>query len=210
MGVQADIASLNCAALIVDCLEMNFDGKLNILVNNAAITGGSKIGQVNVEQVQQKFLANVQTPLMLVDEMVKRKMFRPGSRIINVSSDRARSTSTESVIYSATKAALESLARWWATALGGNDEEYAFMAGTTANSISVGPTESDRVKRISPALLDQRMKIELAKQVIAPEGQPYFAQCDDVADIVGMICSREARWITGSVIPANGGAAMIL
>lgn len=213
-GLAADITTPNCATLIADGLEANFGGRIDILVNNAAITGGIRIGQTTPEQAHKMLFANVQTPVMLVNELVKRKMFRPGSRIVNISSDRARVPSNESLIYSATKAALESLARSWAKALGGTDEAYAFMAGTTANSVSVGVTESDAVKSMMalmpPEIREKLQKEELSKQLIAPAGQRYFAQCEEVADVVGMLCSKEARWMTGSIIPANGGAVMIL
>jgi 3-oxoacyl-[acyl-carrier protein] reductase len=206
----ADITLPDCPALIADTLEKEFEGKLDILVNNAAVTGGTQLGSTDPGKVQNMLFANVHTPLMIVDELVKRKLFRHFSRIINVSSDRARFTSNSSVIYSASKAALESLARTWAKALGGNNPEFAFMAGTTANSISVGATESDAAKRLPVEKKEERIKEELERQLIAPGGKGYFAQCEEVADVVGMLCSKEARWITGSVVPANGGAAVIL
>jgi 3-oxoacyl-[acyl-carrier protein] reductase len=210
LGLSANITLPDCSSAIADGLHRSFDGKVDILINNAAVTGGTKVGNTTSEKIQKMLFANLQTPMMLVDELVKRKMFRPESRIINISSDRARTTSNESLIYSATKAGLESLARTWAKVLGGNNDEYAFMAGTTANSISVGVTESDIVKRLTPEKREERLKEELPKQFVAPGGKPWFAQCEEVADVVGMLCSREARWITGSVIPANGGAVVIL
>lgn len=84
------------------------------------------------------------------------------------------------------------------------------MAGTTVNSVSVGVTESDVVKRIPAEVREERLKEELPRQFVAPSGKGWFAQCAEVADVVGILCSREARWITGSVVPANGGAAVVL
>ncbi|KUJ10904.1 3-oxoacyl-reductase [Mollisia scopiformis] len=209
-GLAADITASNHATLIADCLEATFNSKLNILINNAAITGGTKIGSTSPDQIHRMLNANLQTPILLVDELVKRKLFLPSSRIVNISSDRARSTSNESVIYSATKAGLESLVRTWAKVLGGNEHEFAFMAGTTANSVSVGATESEVAKRLGRERLEERLKEELPKQWVAPGGKGWFAQVEEVADVVGMLCSREGRWITGSVVPANGGATVIL
>lgn len=84
------------------------------------------------------------------------------------------------------------------------------MAGSTANSISVGATESDAAKRLPAEKKEERIREEMERQLIAPGGKGHFAQCEEVADVVGMLCSREARWMTGSVVPANGGASMIL
>jgi len=209
-GLVADITVPNCPSLIADALTEEFGGKLDILINNAAVTGGTQVGSTDPEKVQNMLFSNVQTPLMIVDELVKRKLFRPCSRIINISSDRARFTSNASVIYSASKSALESLARTWAKVLGGTNPEFAFMAGSTANSISVGATESDAAKRLPVETKEERLREEMERQLIAPGGSGHFAQCEEVADVVGMLCSREARWITGSVVPANGGASVIL
>ena len=60
---------------------------------------------------------------MMVEQLVKRRMFRPESRIVNVSSDRARVRSNKCMVYSATKVALESVARSWAKTLGGAEPE---------------------------------------------------------------------------------------
>ena len=49
----------------------------------------------------------------------------------------------------------------------------------------------------------------LKGQAIALDGQYHWALPDEVADVVGFLCSAGARWVTGSVIPANGGQVMI-
>lgn len=195
--------------IIANTLRAGHGGRVDILVNNAAVTGGHRMGQNDPDAIQRKLFANIQTPIMIVDELVNQKMFQPNSRIINISSDRARNPSSQSLVYSASKAALESLARTWALQLGGNDPEYAFMAGTTANSVSVSATETEAIKRIAPEQRGERVKKATAGQVVSPESKPHLGQPEDVADVVGMLCSREARWITGSVIPANGGSAFI-
>lgn len=78
------------------------------------------------------------------------------------------------------------------------------MAGTTANSVSVGLTQTDSVMKCPPATL-QKFKQEF----IPLQSIPRFGQPSEVADVVGMLCGRDARWITGSVISASGGGIKI-
>ena len=89
-GVAANIASDDCPETIVKALEANFGGHIDILVNNAVLASRVPIGSMESKKVQEELFANVQTPIMLLDELVKRKMFRPSSRIVNISSDTSR------------------------------------------------------------------------------------------------------------------------
>lgn len=75
------------------------------------------------------------------------------------------------------------------------------MAGTTANSVNVGLIETDIIKN-----LDQTIQDVFKAEFIPAQGKPGMGQPEDVADVVGMLCSHDARWITGTVVGANGGA----
>lgn len=103
------------------------------------------------------------------------------------------------------KSAGESLVRCWAEAFGGKDPDFEFMAGTTANSVMVGITRTDAVNRHGQAFLDKIMEEFLPHQAVPRVGEP-----EDIADVVGLLCSKEARWITGSVVSADGGCVKIL
>ena len=89
-GVAANIASDDCPETIVKALEANFGGRLDILVNNAVHASRVPIGKMDSRKVREELFANVQTPIMLLDKLVKRKMFRSSSRIVNISSDTSR------------------------------------------------------------------------------------------------------------------------
>lgn len=89
VGIAADITTAECADKIAKALEKHFQGHVDILVNNAALIKSVKLGEMDAEVVQAMLFANVQTPLMIVNELVKKKMFRKDSRIVNISSDSA-------------------------------------------------------------------------------------------------------------------------
>ncbi len=110
-------------------------------------------------------------------------------------------------MYMATKAAGEALCRSWSDAFGGKHPQYAFMAGTTANSIMVGLTKTGLVS-------DEDYPAEVIKafedEFVPSQSIPRFGMPEDVAEVVGLLCREEARWITGSAVSADGGGLKIL
>ncbi|KAF2493390.1 NAD(P)-binding protein [Lophium mytilinum] len=204
-GIAADIFSPTCAQTIADALIRHFDGHVDIFVNNASDSGTGMLGELKAEEIQKSLVGNVQTPVLIVDELVKRKMFRPDSRIIYVSSIRTRQPWAGQLMYAAGKSAGESLCRTWSQAFGGRDEKFAFMAGTTANAVTVGLTQTGSVMNCPPDVLEGFKQEFMPLQSIPKLGQP-----EDISDVIGMLCSRDARWITGSVISASGGGIKIV
>lgn len=122
IGISADIFAPTCAATIAEALTTNFNGKVDIFINNAADPMPGQIGELTVEEIQHSLLGNIQTPVLIVDELVKRKLFRPDSRIIYISSIRSRQPWSGQLMYAAGKSAGESLCRTWAQAFGGREE----------------------------------------------------------------------------------------
>ena len=78
------------------------------------------------------------------------------------------------------------------------------MAGTTANAVTVGFTQTESVMMCPPDVLET-----FKQEFITLQSIPKFGQPEDVADVVGLLCSRDARWISGSVISASGGGIKI-
>lgn len=78
------------------------------------------------------------------------------------------------------------------------------MKGTTANAVTVGLTQTDAVMDCGPEAVKGFQDEFFPLQSI-----PSFGQPEDVADVVGLLCSSDARWITGCVISASGGGIKI-
>lgn len=85
------------------------------------------------------------------------------------------------------------------------NEQYVFMAGTTANAVSVGLTATRAVMSMDQASIDG-----FKQDFITAQASPEMGQPEDVADVVGMLCGNDARWITGSVVSASGGAFTVV
>ena len=81
------------------------------------------------------------------------------------------------------------------------------MAGTTANAVMPGITRTD-------ALYNNNLPEDLIKQFeiefLDLQSIPRVAMPEDIADVVGLLCKEESRWITGSVVGADGGGMSIL
>ncbi|KAM5344361.1 hypothetical protein ACJ41O_012898 [Fusarium nematophilum] len=190
---------------IADAIQREFDGHTDILINNAAITDRTFPGDLKAETLDRLLLCNIRTPAMVVDELVKRRYFRRESRIIFISSAESVNCEPAVSIYASTKAANEAMARSYANAFGGNDPVFAFMAGTTANSVLTGLTETGGVQQYGKEVWKELQEFWVGKQAIPRLGKP-----DDVADVVGFLCSRDGRWVTGSKISANGGSIAVV
>jgi 3-oxoacyl-[acyl-carrier protein] reductase len=124
-GIPANIVSPTCAQTIADALVQHFSGRVDIFVNNAANSIPGAIGEMTVEEIQRSMISNIQTPVLIVDELVKRKMFQPESRIIYISSVRSRQPWSEQLMYAAGKSAGESLCRTWSQAFGGREDKVS-------------------------------------------------------------------------------------
>lgn len=107
-------------------------------------------------------------------------------------------------MYCAIKAAMESYVRCWADAFGGQDPKFDFMAGSTANSLQVGLTKTEALTRHGAEA------VEKIKQEFVPQMSiPRIGECEDVANVIGLLVSKDAGWITGSVIAADGGTIKV-
>ena len=98
---------------------------MDIFINNAADSGTGELGELAVEEIQRSLISNIQTPVLIVDELVNRKLFQQESRIIYISSVRSRQPWSQQLMYEAGKSAGESLCRTWSQAFGGREEKVS-------------------------------------------------------------------------------------
>jgi 3-oxoacyl-[acyl-carrier protein] reductase len=145
--------------------------------------------------------ANLQWPIVLVENLVRQNLFDANSRVVVISSDRVRDPTPGSSLFNATRAAMESLVRSWAIEL------PLSFPGTTVNAVSVGLTDTPGL-RSYPAAAVEALKVQRVGKVKIVEGG-RMGQAEDVADVVGWLVSEKSRWVTGSVVAANGGAEWV-
>ncbi|KAI9283655.1 short chain oxidoreductase/dehydrogenase [Umbelopsis sp. AD052] len=188
IAVQADVGDELGPKKIVDETIKAF-GKIDIIVNNAAVSFIQTIDQADVESADQVYKVNVRGPILLIKESVPH--LQDFGRIINVSSIAARSGVPGMSIYSASKAALEGLSRVWAQELGPKN--------ITSNSISPGPVATDMF-----LALPEEARASIKETV---QKAPYkdFSSVDDLVGVVSFLASPASQRITGDVLNTNGG-----
>lgn len=187
VALQADLSEVEAARRLV-AEAAGIWGRLDILVNNAGVAEMLPLEQATPEHLERVWSVNVRGLLLTTQEAV-RHFGAGGGRIINLSSGAVQAAPPGMSVYSASKAAVETLTRTFAAELG--------PRGVTVNAVSPGLTETD--------MLRQALTPEYRAQMIARTPLRRLGQPEDVADVVAFLASDDARWITGAILPVSGG-----
>ena len=165
-------------------------GLVDILVNNAGVYEFMPLDQVTPEKYHQQFDLNV-LGLLLASQEAARQFGDRGGVIINISSVAAKAALAGGSIYSATKAAVNSITRTLAKELGPRN--------IRVNSVNPGMVETEGVRAAGIDNSDFRKKLE-AETPLGRIGQP-----GDIAPVVAFLASSDAGWVTGGSLYVSGG-----
>jgi NAD(P)-dependent dehydrogenase (short-subunit alcohol dehydrogenase family) len=191
LPVQADIAQpFDCERMVAATVDRL--GAVDILVNNAAHFAVVSLLDAEAAETARFFEVNVAGPLNAARAFAHWAIDRgrPGA-IVNVSSIAAGRPTSGLGLYSATKAALDSLTRSMAL-------EWA-AKGLRVNAVAPGHVNTDGV------LEDFRTGRLKEAEVLSRIPAGRIADFDDVASAVMFLCSEKARHILGHVLVVDGG-----
>ena len=164
-------------------------GALNILVNNAGVFTFEPLEAVTEEEFHRQFDTNVLGTLLTTREAVTAFNGEGGS-VINLSTISSVNPVPNSVVYSASKSAIDAITKALAKELG--DRKIR------VNAIAPGMTETEGVK-------DLDITLDMAKAVGAPIPLGRLGQPDDIARVALFLASDQSSWLTGERISASGG-----
>ncbi|MDU0315888.1 3-oxoacyl-ACP reductase FabG [Phycicoccus sp. M110.8] len=166
-------------------------GPVEVLVANAGITRDTLLMRMSDEEFDSVLDTNLAGAFRCARRAVKGMIRARRGRIIFISSVVGLYGSPGQANYAASKSGLVGLARSISRELGGR--------GITANVVAPGFIETD----MTAALPEDRQKAYLAS---IPAGR--FGQADEVAAAVRFLAGDDAAYITGAVIPVDGGLGM--
>lgn len=162
-----------------------------ILVCNAGITKDALVMRMSDEDFEDVINTNLTGAFRVAKRATKGLLKLKKGRLIFISSVVAMLGSPGQVNYAASKSGLIGMARSFARELGSR--------GITANVIAPGFVETDMT-----ASLDDKRRQEIASSI--PLGR--FSDAQEIANVVSFIASTKAGYISGAVIPVDGGLGM--
>src|ERR1700726_1871429 len=164
--------------------------RLDILVANAGISKAATIEETTIEDFNDLFAVNVRAPYFLVQQLLP--TLGKGSSIVLLSSLAAHASIGTLSAYAATKGAIDTLVKHFASALGD--------LGIRVNAVAPGVVETDMS---SFARTDAGRDFALGIQALKRIAQP-----DDIGGVIAFLASEDARWITGDTIRVDGGSKL--
>jgi 3-oxoacyl-[acyl-carrier protein] reductase len=165
-------------------------GQLDILVNNAGVFQFDPLESVTEDEFHREFNTNVLGPILLIQESLKH-FSDVGGNVINVSSVVNDNPPPNSVVYAATKGALDTITKVLSKEFGARN--------IRVNTIAPGGTDTEGARRIGAIGSDFETRT-IAKTSLGRIGQP-----EDIARVAVFLASDESAWITGEKLAVSGG-----
>jgi len=189
IAVQGDVAKAADVGKIFAETRRAF-GRLDILVNNAGVYDLRPLEAVTEADFHRHFNINVLGLLLATQEAVK--LFGDaGGSVINIGSVASILNSPNTVVYTATKGAVDAVTHVLAKELGPRK--------IRVNSINPGLVETEGTRALGTIGTD------FEKQMVAMTPLGRTGQPDDITPVAVFLASDDSRWVTGETLVASGG-----
>ena len=190
-GVKCDVTSVDDVDRAFSEITAHFDAPVEILVSNAGVTRDGLLLRMSEDDFTSVIDANLTASYRVVKRAAKDMLRARKGRIVLMSSVVGLLGSAGQANYAASKAGLVGFARSLARELGSR--------GITVNVVAPGVVATDMT-----ADLGEKRLAELTAAV--PLGR--MASPDEIAGVVAFLASADAAYISGAVIPVDGGLGM--
>jgi NAD(P)-dependent dehydrogenase (short-subunit alcohol dehydrogenase family) len=164
-------------------------GEVDVLVNNGGFSWFGPTADLDTATFDRLFASNVRASYQLVAALAPGMAARGRGSIVSIDSMAGHIGLAGGAAYGATKAALTAMTRAWAA-------EFS-PAGVRVNTVAPGPVYSDGS---NPELISQ-----LGSTTLFGRG----AQVEEIAEVIAFLASDKASYVTGAVIPVDGGRTAV-
>jgi NAD(P)-dependent dehydrogenase (short-subunit alcohol dehydrogenase family) len=194
LAVTADLSEEPAVVRAVRTVVDHF-GRLDVLHNNAALTESdfltkdTPVTELALEVWNRTLAVNLTSQMLTCKHAVPEMARHGGGSIINMSSGASLKGDRTRTAYGVSKAGVNALTLYVATSHG--------KQGIRVNTIVPGLIITDAVR----AHLTDDILAGLGRAILTP----HLGQPDDIADLVVFLASEESRYITGQMIPIDGG-----
>jgi NAD(P)-dependent dehydrogenase (short-subunit alcohol dehydrogenase family) len=189
-AVAADLAAPDGPHKLAKQARAIVGDRLDILVANAGTSKAAAIEDYTVEDFDNLFAVNVRAPFFLVQQLLP--ILHEGSSVILLSSLAARAAVGTLSAYAATKGAVDTLVKHFASVLGAR--------GILVNAVAPGVVQTD---------MSNFTKTDAGRDyTLGMQALKRLAQPDDIGSVVAFLASDDARWITGDTIHVDGGSKL--
>jgi meso-butanediol dehydrogenase/(S,S)-butanediol dehydrogenase/diacetyl reductase len=162
-------------------------GRIDVLVNNAGISRSGPFADVTLQSWREVMAVDVES-IVLVTQAALPALVTTGGSVVNVASVAGLGGDAGMTIYNAAKGAVVNLTRSLAVELG--------PRGVRVNAVAPSLTSTDATSDIPEADVE-----EFVRRI--PLGRP--AEPADVAGVIAFLAGEDARFVTGVVLPVDGG-----
>ena len=186
----SDLSDLSLIPVLIENITEEYQ-KIDILVNNAGIHLKKPLVEVTDDEYNQVVLTNQQSVFSITREVAKVMISQKSGIILNISSMASQYGIPNVIAYTAAKSAIEGMTRAKAVEL----SPY----GIRVNCIAPGFIYTEMSSRALDNDPERKARI-LGRTPMGKLGMP-----EDVANAAYFLCSDEAAYITGAILPVDGG-----
>jgi len=188
--IKTDVSNSDSVKSLIDTVKADY-GQIDVIVNNAGILQDQTLEKMNEDQFDKVIQVNM-CGVYLCTKYAAEVMREQGSGVIlNASSVVARFGNFGQTNYVAAKAGLEGMTKVWARELG---------------------KHGIRVNAVAPGFIQTEMTAGMPEKIISMMGEKVplkrWGQPEDVANLYCFLASEEASYISGAILPIDGGVVI--
>jgi len=169
-------------------------GRIDIVVNNAAMVSNKPIEDVVHEDWDRLFAINLKTPFFIIQSALP-WLVQSGGAVINISSINGIGNMKNNIVYDTLKAGLNHMTRGWSMNLR--------EKGIRFNALMPGGVATPLLNQWFHQIIEDPQQAEHEAERCKLE--PNVASPQQIADAVLFLAGKESSWVNGAIIPIDGG-----